>query len=95
MVPVNSLVDNSGKCSNCGREYHSNHKTELVCDCWTRCPLCGQGMEDYLPDLAPSTYGLEGKRDLLIVKVCSNLAGHSSHSPFYSTQKPVEVELTR
>jgi hypothetical protein len=50
-------------------------------------------METFTPDLASSTYGLDGKRDLLILKVCNNLAGHSNHSPFFSTLKPVEVEL--
>jgi hypothetical protein len=45
-------------------------------------------MEPYTPDLSPSTYGLDGKRDLLILRVCYN---HSP--PFFSEQKPVEVEL--
>jgi len=45
-------------------------------------------MEPYTPDLAPNTYGMDGKRDLKILMVCNN---HSP--PFYSTQKPVEVEM--
>jgi len=46
-----------------------------------------------VPDLCPGSYGLDGKRDLLVLKVCNNLAGHSSHSPYFSMLKPVEVEL--
>jgi hypothetical protein len=49
-------------------------------------------MEAYVPDLS-LPYGLDGKRDLLVWKVCNNLVGHSDHSPFFSKLKPVEVEL--
>jgi hypothetical protein len=52
-------------------------------------------MVDYVPDLAPGSYGLGGKRDLQVLKVCYNVAGHSDHSPFFSVLKPVEVELVR
>jgi hypothetical protein len=52
-------------------------------------------MEPYTPDLAANTYGKDGKRDLLILRVCNNVAGHSDHSPFFSVQKPVEVELEK
>jgi|GEM_PF-1985266 len=52
-------------------------------------------MEPYVPDLSPNSYGANGNRDLLILRVCNNVAGHADHSPFLSTQKPVEVELTR
>lgn len=92
-VSSNSLVDHSGKCPNCSREYHSKHLDVVVCGCYEICPLCGQGMQDYVPDLAPNTYGLDGKRDLQVLKVCSNLVGHSDHSPYYSVLKPVEVDL--
>jgi hypothetical protein len=51
-------------------------------------------MEPYTPDLAPNTYGKDGKRDLQILMVCNNVSAHADNSPFYSTQKPVEVELT-
>jgi hypothetical protein len=51
-------------------------------------------MTTYTPDLSPSTYGLDGKRDLQILMVCNNLAGHSNHSPYFSSLKPVEVELS-
>jgi hypothetical protein len=83
----------SGKCSRCGREYHSKHSDDVVCDCWTKCPECGAVMEAYVPELS-LPYGLDGIRDLLVWKVCNNLVGHSDHSPFYSKMKPVEVELT-
>ncbi len=52
-------------------------------------------MEPYVPGLSPNSYGADGNRDLLILRVCNNVAGHADHSPFLSTQKPVEVELTR
>jgi hypothetical protein len=51
-------------------------------------------MQPYTPDLAPNTYGMDGKRDLQILMVCNNVSAHADNSPFYSTQKPVEVELT-
>ena len=50
-------------------------------------------MEPFTPDLCPDSYGRGGKRDLLVVRVCNNLAGHSDHSPYFSSLKPVEVEL--
>jgi len=43
-------------------------------------------MKPYTPDLTPNVYGKDGKRDMEILMVCNN---HSS--PFFSTQKPVEV----
>ena len=74
--------------------YHTSHSGEVVCDCWERCPECGARMEPFTPDLCPDSYGLGGKRDLLVVRVCNNLVGHADHSPIYSEVKPVEVELT-
>ena len=76
-----------GKCGKCGKTYYSNRKGDIiVCDCWKYCPLCGAEMQPYTPDLTPSFYGLDGKRDLHVLMVCMN---HSP--PFYSSQKPVEV----
>ena len=92
-MSVNSLVTHEGKCSRCKREYYSKHADVVVCVCWELCPECGREMEAYTPDLSPNTYGLDGKRDLLVLKVCNNLAGHSDHSPYFSMLKPVEVEL--
>lgn len=83
----------SGKCSNCGRVYAARHPKMVVCDCYEYCPLCSQKMTDYTPDLAPSTYGLGAVRDLLVYRVCNNVSGHSTNSPFFSVLKPVEVEL--
>jgi hypothetical protein len=76
-----------GKCPVCGRINHSNRKGDIiVCDCWNLCPLCGANMTPYTPDLAPKTYGVDGKRELSVLMACS------LHSPpFYSKQKPVEV----
>jgi len=79
-----------GKCSLCGKIHYSDRKGDvIVCDCWQYCPLCGAEMAAYTPDLALNTYGIDGKRDLNILMVCTN------HSPeFFSTQKPVEVVCT-
>ena len=85
----------SGKCSRCRREYYGDHSDVVVCSCWEKCPECGLSMEAYVPDLCPGSYGLDGKRDLLVLKVCNNLAGHSSHSPIFSRVKPVEVKLEK
>jgi len=51
-------------------------------------------MAPYTPDLPPKTYGKGEKRDLLIIMVCNNFAAHPDNAPFFSKQKPVEVELT-
>ena len=83
----------SGKCSRCKREYYADYPDVVVCDCWEHCPLCGEWMAPYIPDLAPNTYGKDGKRDMLILRVCNNVVEHSDHSPFFSILKPVEVEL--
>ena len=85
----------SGKCSRCKREYFADHKDPVVCECWELCPQCGQKMEPYTPDLAANAYGKDGKRDLLILRICNNVAGHSDHSPFFSTLQPVQVELEK
>ena len=78
-----------GKCSNCGKVHYSDRKGDIVlCDCWKYCPVCGAEMQPYTPDLASNTYGMDGKRDLQILMVCNE---HSP--PFYSTLKPVEVEI--
>ncbi|MEM2971117.1 MAG: hypothetical protein QW270_01655 [Candidatus Bathyarchaeia archaeon] len=76
-----------GTCPNCGRVHHSNRKGDTVtCDCWRICPICNAEMTPYTPDLTPNTYGLDGKRELQTLMVCTR---HSP--PFFSTQKPVEV----
>ncbi|HDD70465.1 hypothetical protein CW707_00395 [Candidatus Bathyarchaeota archaeon] len=79
-----------GKCPRCGKIHYSKRKGDrVVCDCWLYCPICGEEMTPYTPDLTPNTYGLDGKRDMTILRVC---ARHSP--PFFSTQKPVEIVCT-
>jgi len=79
-----------GKCPRCGKIHYSKRKGDrVVCDCWLYCPICGEEMKPYTPDLTPNTYGLDGKRDMTILRVC---ARHSP--PFFSTQKPVEIVCT-
>jgi len=80
-----------GKCPQCGKVHYTDRKDDVVvCDCWQHCSICGAMMTPYTSDLSPNTYGKDDKRDLQILMVCNN---HSS--PFYSTQKPVEVVCTR
>jgi hypothetical protein len=81
-----------GKCSRCGKTHYSDREGDIViCDCWRICPLCSAEMTPYTPDLAPKTYGLNGKREFQILMVCNNASEHPDNSPFYSCQKPVEV----
>ncbi|MEM4700658.1 MAG: hypothetical protein QXZ51_00765 [Candidatus Bathyarchaeia archaeon] len=85
----------SGKCSKCGKVLYSDRKSDIaICDCWKHCPLCGAEMTPYTPELMPGTYGLDGTRDFKILMFCNNTAEHPGNSPFYSTQKPVEVVCT-
>jgi hypothetical protein len=51
-------------------------------------------MEPYTPDLAAGTYGKDGRSELRTLQVCNNTAEHPDNSPFFSRQKPVEVELS-
>jgi hypothetical protein len=89
------LAKFSGKCSKCGKVYYSDRKGDIVvCDCYRYCPVCGAEMTPYTPDLAPNTYGKDGKRELQILMVCNNVSAHADNSPFYSKLKPVQVELT-
>jgi hypothetical protein len=89
------LAEFLGSCSRCGREYHADHSDVVVCDCWEQCPICCQKMTPYTPDLSPSTYAQDGKRDWLILRVCNNLVGHPNHSPHFSSQQPIQIELER
>ena len=79
-----------GRCPKCSKIHYSNREHEIIaCDCWRYCPICGAEMEPYTPDLTPNTYGMDGKRDLQMLMVCTR---HSP--PFYSSQKPVEVKFS-
>ena len=79
-----------GKCPQCGKVHISDRKGDVaVCDCWRYCPMCGAEMTIYMPDLAPNVYSVDGKRELAVLMECTR---HSS--PFFSTQKPVEVVCT-
>ncbi len=79
-----------GKCPECGKTHYSDRKGGIVvCNCWQRCQMCGAEMDPYMPDLAMNTYGLDEKRDLAVLMVCT------LHFPmFFSTKKPVEVACT-
>jgi len=93
-----------GTCSRCGRKIKRPRPADYaVCDCWEYCPRdhgngpFGTKMEDYTPDLTPSTYGpiqVESgtawgdlQHPIRIVKRCPICNYHSA-------QLPVEVRLT-
>lgn len=84
-----------GKCPKCGKTFRRHRPIDVaVCDCWEYCSE-GHLMQDYAPDLSPSTYGSindpNASGDLThpirIVKYCSTCN-------YYSAQLPVEVSLT-
>ena len=83
-----------GKCSRCGRVFVRPDSVPVTveCDCWKICPLCGAEMAPYMPVVDTDTYAADGKRDLLILRVCCN--AHLDNRPFFSVQRPVEVELS-
>jgi len=85
-----------GVCSNCGKTLMRRRPVDIaVCDCYEYCPLCGNKMQPYTPDLTPSTYGpIESEeaqgdtgKPLDVFYYCLNCR-------YYSAQKPVEVRLT-
>ena len=77
-----------GKCGVCGKTLRRRCPADFaVCDCYECCPLCGEKMTPYTPDLSPITYDPE--KGLEVLYVCNN---HSP--PHYSKQKPVEVHLS-
>lgn len=81
------MPDHEGKCLRCGKTRHSARKDDIViCDCWRHCPLCGEEMTAYAPDLMSNVYGVDGRHDLDVLMVCP-----VHDPPFFSTQKPVEV----
>ncbi len=83
------MVKFEGKCPNCGKIFYSERQGDIVtCDCWQYCPICGAEMTQYTPDSASKTYALDSKHDFDVLMICT------FHSPpFFSKQKPVEVEL--
>jgi len=84
------MAEYEGKCPKCGKVHNSEREGDIVvCGCWLYCPICGEEMTPYTPDLAPNTYGMDGKRDFAVLMVCTH-----HFSPFYSAQKPVEVVCT-
>lgn len=89
------------KCPKCGSIYYRPEPTIIiVCPCYRICPLCGKEMTAISPDFNPQTYrnerGFDHSRaasksemDIATRYVCTN---HTP--PYYSNQKPVEVELS-
>lgn len=92
-----------GVCSCCGKKIRRESPVSIVvtCDCYRVCPLCGEQMEPYAPDLSPRTYRNENcvewdpfkaaerdERSTATVYVCRR-----HDPPFYSNRLPVEVLL--
>jgi len=78
----------TGKCPKCGKTYTRKRPTfPIICDCYKFCPLCGQEMTLYTPDLTPTVY--QSEKGVKALYVCNN---HGP--PYYSTQTAVEVVLT-
>jgi len=92
-----------GTCGHCGKTIRrvSPGGTPMLmeCDCFLYCPLCGDGMTPYTPDLTPKTYRAEEDYDpfgeapksettLETLYVCL-----SHDPPLYSTRKAMEVVL--
>jgi len=80
-----------GTCPECGRTYRAPRPAmPVLCDCYQYCPLCGNKMAAYVPDLTPSTYRTsQSEPSMKTLYVCNN---HTP--PYYSSLKPVEVNLT-
>ena len=77
-----------GICTGCGKTLIRKRPADVaVCDCYLYCPLCGEEMTPYTPDLAATTY--EPEKGLEVFYVCDK---HTP--PYYSKQKPVEVRLS-
>ncbi len=71
----------------------------VECDCYLYCPLCGEKMTPYTPDLTPRTYRAEGDYDPLGETPKSEVSVETLYvclnhdPPYYSTRKPMEVML--
>ena len=101
-MSVSKIGYAEGVCPSCGKTLIRKRPADMaVCDCYKYCPLCGNKMASFSPDLTPSTYragegfALKGqaveepKWTVETIYVCYN---HSP--PHYSSQKPVEVRLS-
>jgi len=79
-----------GTCRECGRTYTAQGPAApVLCDCYQYCPLCGNKMTPYVPDLTPGLYWSDPAKDMRTLFACNN---HTP--PYYSKQRPVEVMLS-
>jgi len=86
-MPSKKVGKAVGVCGVCGQTLTRDRPADIAyCDCYRYCPNCGRAMTPYTPDLNGKNYDPE--RGLKVLFVCTN---HSP--PYYSTQKPVEVQL--
>lgn len=80
-----------GTCPRCGRKICRPRPADYaVCNCWRYCPLDGEKMEPYTPDLTPSQYDPDKGLDVIMV----HISEQDHPQPYYSKQKPIEVRLT-
>jgi len=82
-----------GVCPKCGREHIRSSPVPLtiVCPCYKICPICGEEMKPFKPDMNPKTYNITGEQEWTskTLYYCPN-----HEPPYYSDLKPVEVLLT-
>jgi len=94
----------TGTCSECGKTLERRRPADLaVCDCWQYCPTDhGKGpygtlMDDYVPDMQPSTYKSMENRGGIVwgdLKHPMDILKKCPICGYHSTLKPVEVELS-
>lgn len=90
-----------GTCE-CGKTIRRRSPVPMIveCDCYKYCPLCGAEMAPYTPDLNPRTYRDEKNIDPLGIaeqneaSIDTFYVCYNHTPPYYSSQKPVEVELS-
>jgi len=81
---VSKVGEATGRCGKCGKTYSRLRPASVVyCDCWKRCPYCGNEMSDFDLDLSVRGYK---RGDLDVVKYCASCK-------YKSKLMPVEVEL--
>ena len=84
-----------GTCPNCGATHKRTRPADFaICDCYKFCPLCGNEMQPYTPDLTTSTYGsIESETAQGDTDKPMNVLYYCPSCRYYSALKPVEVNL--
>jgi len=87
-----------GTCPECGRVWRRERPADFVlCDCFSKCPMCGKEMQPYTPDFDPRTYRNEDvddpTGDAIKHEATVNTLYYCPDCEYYSDQRPVEVKL--